>query len=147
MSLNLTLIASYGIEVVGDITFRGKCAVEDADLITFRNELERLYPQYAAVMLHPKNEGARYGWQADADKMKGALNTGASDIIVPGFPTLVIELKRQDRTLSDITVNQLEYLQACQQNGCWCCVALGWRAALEFVHQWHEENYLKSLLQ
>lgn len=130
-----------GIEIIGDVTFRGKCAVEDAELITFRNQLEIRYPQYAAVMLHPKNEGQRHKHQADAERAKGALNTGACDIVLPGFPTLLIEMKRRDVTQSEITTDQLDYIDAAERVGCWACIALGWENAMLAVDKWHKENY------
>lgn len=140
--MNLASLASRNIEVVGDTTYRGPCAVEDAELITFRNQLEQKYPQYAAVMLHPKNEGKRLKFQADAERAKGALNTGASDIIIPGYPALVIELKRCDHMQSKITLEQLDYLEDVQKIDCWAFVALGWAAAMEVVDRWHEANYV-----
>lgn len=141
--MRLDLIRERGIEIVGDTAWRGVCDVEDAELVTYFNQLNKLLPQVRACALHIPNEKKRNHGQLQIDRAKGSLNTGASDIVVPGFPTLIIELKRQDHTESSISSDQLDYLAAAQKLDCWVCVALGWRAALDFTVRWYDTNYEK----
>jgi hypothetical protein len=61
---------------------------------------------------------------------------GAADIIIPGDPTFVCELKRQDHTKSVWQPNQIDFLEECHGSGAFVCVALGYEAALEAVDEW-----------
>ena len=56
---------------------------------------------------------------------------GASDIIIPGGPAFVCELKRRDHTQSKWQDGQQEYLDAAQRAGAFVCIALGYKAAEE----------------
>jgi len=144
MSLNLSLIVKSGIEVVGDVSFRGDCPLEDADLITLIQKIRREYPMFDPI--HVKNEKKRKGKQfieLANERKKGSIITGWVDICVPGFPTLFIELKRQDPTQSDITSDQIDFLVRQQAVDCWCFVALGWEAGWQCFMKWLKENYPK----
>lgn len=55
--------------------------------------------------------------------------TGAVDIVIPGNPSFVCELKRRDHTLSKIHDEQVEYLHAAKEAGAFVCIALGADAA------------------
>ena len=57
--------------------------------------------------------------------------TGAVDIIIPGRPAFVCELKRRDHTKSVWQKGQLNYLRIAQELGSFACVALGADAAEE----------------
>lgn len=128
------------LPVYGDTSYRGNCRSEECEQIDFVSHLEKHYPQYAAVMIHPKNEGRRTHNAAERDRRTGSLNTGASDIIIPSSPTFVCELKRKDHTKSKWQPGQLDYLKAAHDNGCFVSVALGYEAALEAIAQWHKER-------
>ena len=127
------------LHVFGDKSYRGPCNLEDTEQIDFFTHLLIAWPQYHEIAIHPKNEGKRT-WGQVAKEKKMGLNTGASDIIIPGCPTLIIELKRRDHTKSKWTKGQREYLQAAQNNGSFVCVALGYKAALEAVEYWHKNR-------
>lgn len=127
-----------GITVYGDLKFRGECPKEDAELITFFNELRRRSPMLASVALHIKNEGKRTGAQAMAERAKGALKTGATDIVIPGRVSFICELKRLDHTKSRIELPQLHYMKNAQQAGAFTCVALGYLSALCALEHWLE---------
>ena len=128
------------LPVFGDITYRGQCDLEDTEQINFFAHLRIKWPQYFDIAIHPKNEGLRTNQQIQKEKKMG-LNKGASDIIIPGCPTLIIELKRLDHVNhSKWTEGQQEYLQAAQNNGAFVCVALGYIAALEAVEYWHKNR-------
>ncbi len=127
------------IKTYGNMDFRGECPKEDAELITFFNELKRLYPDLARIAIHPDNEGLVIGTghlHHAKQKAKGAINKGAADIVIVGNPTFVCELKRRDHTKSRWQDGQLEFLEASQKRGAFVCVALGYEAALNAVNDW-----------
>jgi len=64
------------------------------------------------------------------------MATGASDIIIPGCPAFVCELKRKDHTLCRWQDSQLEFLEAAKNNGAFVCVSLGHEAAWEAFLEW-----------
>ena len=125
--------------VYGDTSWRGKCAAESMDQMTFFNTLRREYPDtWGRLALHPRNEGQRMGGQIKAmiqHKAEG-LAPGASDIIIPGRITFVCELKRQDHTQSKWQDGQIEYLEAAHAAGAFACVALGWKSAWTAFLDW-----------
>ena len=117
------------LPVYGDVSFRGKCAVEDVELSTFFNQLRKNYPDLAKRGFHVENEGKK---NHDNSRMKGQL-AGVSDIVImPGF---CCEMKRRDHTISTWQKGQLDFLKACQDEGAYACVALGWEAAMEAVER------------
>lgn len=123
------------LNVYGDQSYRGPCPTENAEQITFFNVLRRDYPQLGKIALHIKNEGKRNIHQAIRDKAEGMV-TGASDIVIPGKPSFVCELKRLDHTKSVWQPGQQDYLEECQIRGSFVCVALGHKAALSAVDFW-----------
>ena len=119
--------------------FRGECPKEDAELITFFNQLKLHYPDLYNIAIHPDNERLISGTGFNAQsrqKAKGAIRSGASDIIIVGNPTFVCELKRQDHTKSRWQDGQLEFLEYSLKNGAFVCIALGYESALEAVKDW-----------
>lgn len=127
------------LKVFGDADFRGQCHQESAEQITFFGQLRAKYPDTLGVLaLHPKNEEKRKGrdfQKLARDKAMG-LSPGASDIVIPGSPAFVCEMKREDHTKSKWQPGQLTYLEAAHKQGAFVCVALGWEAALEAVEAW-----------
>jgi len=127
------------IKVFGDMSFRGDCAKEDLELITFFNQLRIKYPKLAKVAIHPDNEGLVFGTGFNnhtRQKAKGAIRNGAADIIICGSPTFVCEMKRKDHTKSRWQDGQLDFLQTSQGLGAFVCVALGYEAALQALNDW-----------
>jgi len=59
------------------------------------------------------------------------MTTGAADIIIPGNPSFVCELKRRDHTKSTLDPEQAKYLEQAQAAGAFVCIALGADAAME----------------
>jgi hypothetical protein len=95
----------------GDLKYRGECPDEADEQATFFNQLRLKYPELGKIALHPKNEGRRKGWQfrqLEKDKALG-LAVGAADIIIPGAPSFVCELKKRDSTKARWQPSQLEY--------------------------------------
>ena len=127
------------LKTYGDTSYRGDCPLEDAELMTFFNELRIKYPDIAKVAIHPDNEGLILGAAHNAhikQKAKGAIRNGAADIIICGCPTFVCEMKRQDHTKSKWQDGQLDFLQTSQKLGAFVCVALGYEAALQALNDW-----------
>ncbi len=127
------------IRTYGNMDFRGECPKEDAELITFFNQLKLNYPDLYDVAIHPDNERLITGTGFNAQsrqKAKGAIKKGAADIIIVGSPSFVCEMKRQDHTKSKWQDGQLEFLEASQKRGAFVCVALGYEAALQAVDYW-----------
>lgn len=129
------------LKVFGDQTYRSpNPPKEEAEQITFINWLRQTYPDtLGAIAVHIKNEGKRTKLQIENDKMNG-LTAGAPDVMIPGAPSLLIEIKRKDCTKSCWQPAQLEYLKAAHDQGAFVCVALGHEAAKEAV-----QCYLKSI--
>ena len=121
------------IKIFGDVKFRDKkCPPESNEQITLFNWL-RVSGYVTAI--HPRNEGKRSYRQVNRQKAEG-MTPGAADIIIPGNPTFVCELKRKDHTLCRWEPDQIEYLQQCQKDGAFVCIALGHAAAIEAVKKW-----------
>lgn len=125
------------IPVYGDTSYRNKkCPSEALEQVTFFNRIRKLYPDtYGLLAVHIKNEGKRTAHQAMKDKAEG-MTAGASDIIIPGSPSFVCEMKRRDHTLSQWQDGQQEYILAAINTGAFACVALGADAAMEAFEKW-----------
>ena len=132
-------IARLGVTTFGDLDYRGKCANEAQEQITFFARLRREYGStWGALAIHPRNEGLRAGGQLGAvarHKAEGMVS-GAADIIIPGRVTFVCELKRRDPTQGRWQDGQREYLEAAANVGAFACVALGCDAAWQALHAW-----------
>lgn len=131
------------IPLFGNPKFRGNCPDESLEQMTFFNQLRLKYPDsYGAIAIHPRNEGLKERGQFSTvlkHKAEG-MTKGASDIIIPGNPSFVCEVKRQDHTKSKFQDGQIEYLEACQKTGSFVCVALGGFAAWEAFEDWRIWN-------
>lgn len=129
------------IKIYGDTTFRDpNCRKEWMEQKEWFGFLEQRRPRWAAIALHPKNEGKRTGAQAQFDAEQGSLNTGASDIIIPARIPFVCEVKRVDHTVKGCVLRkeQLAYLRACRDEGAFTCIALGCAAAWDALLEWEE---------
>lgn len=133
--MNLKQIPDH-IPVFGDVDYRGDCATETAELIGFFRMLDKDYPSLAAIATHIRNEGKRTKFQGYKQQQEG-MNTGASDIIIPCSPPIVIELKRRNHAMSAISAKQVSYLSLAHCYGAFACVALGAMGAMEAVKAWH----------
>lgn len=133
------MILPQSIPVYGDQTFRGKCPQEHVEQASFFAKLRREYPEsYGRIAIHPRNEGLLINGQFQAmtkHKLEG-MAKGAADIVIPGAPTFVCELKRQDHTQSKWQDGQIDYLEASQNAGAFVCVALGAVAAWDAFQDW-----------
>ena len=125
------------LKVYGDLKFRGKCPKEEIEQITFFNQLKRLYPDVAELATHTNNEGRKSIGKAIKDARNG-LNQGIADIIIIDRLPCLIEMKRQNHTLSKWQDNQERKLILAQEKGALACVALGYKAALEAVEEWQK---------
>ena len=124
------------IRVYGDTEFRGQCATEAVEQVTFFNRLRLWWgDSYGMIALHPRNEGQRHFRQVAREKAEGMVK-GAADVIIPASPAFVCEIKRRDHTKSQWQDGQQEYLNAAQKAGAFVCVALGADAAWEAFDDW-----------
>ncbi len=132
--MNLNSIKKCDITIVGDDSFRGACPLESSEQVSLLALIKKEMPELAEIAVHVRNEGKRTKHQAHRQKQEG-LNTGASDIIIPCSPPIVIELKRRDHTKSSISAKQIVYLARAQRLGARACVALGASAAIDFIRE------------
>ena len=124
------------ITVYGDHRYRGRCASETVEQVTFFNRVRAQHPKtYGLIAVHTRNEGKRHYAQTAKQKAEG-MTKGASDILIPGKVTFVCELKRRDHTLSKWQDGQQEYLEAADRMGAFACVALGADAAWLAFNEW-----------
>ena len=126
----------------GDVTYRGDCPLEVAEQVSFLCMLRKEFPKLAEIAVHIRNEGKRTKRQGAQHKKEG-MNTGASDILIPCTPSILIELKRRDHTKSSISDGQIKYLVDSNALGSFACVAVGAMGAMEAVRQWHIINHKK----
>jgi len=138
MNLNKT----QQIPVYGDTAWRGKCPLEVAEQVSFLCLLRAEFPRLAEIAVHIRNEGKRTKRQGAQQKREG-MNTGASDIIIPCTPPMLIELKRRDHTQSSSSDKQLKYLVDSHEQGAFSCYALGATGAIEAVRAWYTINHQK----
>lgn len=125
------------LRVIGDQNYRNKnCPMETLEQVTFVNRLRKQYPDtLGRLVVHIKNEGKRTSNQALKDAAEG-MTPGASDILIPVSPAIVIEFKRRDHTLSSWQKGQIDYLKAAHDAGSFVFVALGADAAMEGIEEW-----------
>lgn len=107
---------------------------ERDEQVTFFNQLRKNMPHLGAVAIHIKNEGKRNINQVQEDKANGMV-TGAVDIVIPGCPTLLIELKKRSKS-AKAKPEQLAYMKAADELGCISYLCYGWEAAMEAVKEW-----------
>ena len=132
-------LSDLPFRVYGDTGFRGKCPSETQEQMTFFARLRREYPDsYGLLAVHPRNEGLLVKGQFSAVAKRSAegMTKGAADIIIPGAPAFVCELKRRDHTQSKWQEGQVEYLTAAAKAGCFVCAALGVDAAWQALLDW-----------
>jgi len=129
------------VPVYGDTAWRGDCPAEALEQMTFFNRLRKAHPEtWGALAMHPRNEQQLRGGQHRAlirVKAEG-MTPGAADVIIPGAPAFVCELKRRDRTKAKWQAGQQEYLAAAQAAGAFACLALGADAAWQAFEEWLE---------
>ena len=133
--MNLKQISSAGIPLYGDPDWRGKCPLEAAEAVSFFCQLRAEFPELAKVATHIRNEGKRTKRQGYQHQQEG-MNTGASDVIIPVCPPIVMEMKQRDHTESEISNKQIKYLIAAAGLGAFTGVALGAAGAMEMVRAW-----------
>lgn len=132
------------IPLYGDPSFRGKCPIESVEQVSFFNQIRKIYPDtFGAIAIHPRNEGlvSKGQFSTMVKRKAEGMTKGASDVVIPGNPSFVCEIKRQNHTLSSWQDGQVEYLEACQNAGAFVCVALGAEAAWKAFNKYLETHY------
>lgn len=132
-------LKSCPVPVFGDTGYRGECPAESVEQISFFSRLRREYPDsHGLIAIHPRNEGQLVGRQFSSVVRRNAegMTKGAADIIIPGAPTFVCEMKRRDHTKSKWEDGQESYLEAAAEAGAFACLALGAEAAWKAFEEW-----------
>lgn len=132
----MTSLKNSPVPIYGDQSFRGDCPREGLEQVSIFNWLRKNHPQYYAVAVHIRNEDQGSARKALKIKAEGGMVTGASDIQIPGCPSMVCEVKRADMTKSRFGKGQPEYLQASKDVGAFACVVLGARGFVEAFNDW-----------
>lgn len=115
------------------------CPSEKVEMASFFNRLRREYPQYGAIALHIRNEGKRTAMQHSSMVGEGGFVKGAADVVIPGAPTFVMEMKSRAKT-AKVSKEQTRYLEACAEAGAFACVALGAVGAWEAFEAWKQQH-------
>ena len=123
------MIPTYGTPTTGP------CPSEKVEMASFFNRLRRDHPQLGAIALHIRNEGKRTAMQHQSMVGEGGFVKGASDVVIPGVPTFVMEMKSRAKT-ARVSKEQTAYLEAAAANGAFACVALGAVGAWEAFEAW-----------
>lgn len=122
-----------------DSGYRGICPVEDADQINFTSWFYYQYPHYSTLYFHVVNENTMPVQGRVKAKKKG-LKAGVSDIFVMikrgVYSGLVIELKRQDKTKSRVSIEQQCFLEEMDEQGFYCAVCYGFEQAKKCVQDY-----------
>lgn len=126
-----------GVRVFGEPKYKGagKAPSELQEQITLFNEIRRQWPELGAIALHVRNEGKKSVQAALREKAEGMVS-GAADIIIPGAPAFVCELKKRDKG-ARVSKTQKTYLEAAAKNGAFCCICYGYESALEAIELWN----------
>ena len=116
------------------------CKISEAyHMVTFFNSLRINFAEsYGAIAVHIRNESQRTAQQAIRHKIEGMV-AGCSDIIIPGNPSFVCEMKSRSPT-AKVSDEQIKYLLAAQNNGSFVCIALGHEAAWQAFNEWRVIN-------
>lgn len=144
---------SYGIQIYGDIKFRGDCRQEDPELAFMFQYLKNKYPQYESLMFHVPNEWSPIGGSSYAHYnimiSKGYKPRIADFICLPvssNHPAFVCEMKRLDISKSLNSkdrkkhfIEQLMLLESQKQHGAFACIALGGDNGIKAFEKYLEE--------
>lgn len=122
-------LQSYKIYGAADMD---KAPSESAEMATFFNKLP---PHIKSVAIHVRNEGIRDARLISKMRLEGGFVKGCPDIIVPGCPTLLIEMKSRSKT-SKISDEQVKYLERASDLGAMSCICYGWEAAMQALKDW-----------
>lgn len=114
---------------------------EQYEMASFFNMMRKVHPNsFGRIGVHVRNEGKRTHGQINRARYEGGFVKGASDIIIPGNPSFICELKSRSKK-AKVSKEQIEYLEAAQKLGAFVCVALGAVAAWEAFEEWKGKYY------
>lgn len=124
-----------------DSGYRGDCPKESSEQKHLVKEIRSRFPKtIGKVLFHVENEGKRGYGQANYARQQGQTK-GASDLIIPGNPSCVIELKRRNKSLSKVSKEQHDFLVATHELGAFACLCYGAAEALKAVDDYINEYY------
>lgn len=109
---------------------------ESLEMATFFSRLRRVYPDsYGSLAIHVRNEGKRSFSEINKMKIEGGWVKGTPDIIIPGAPSFLCELKSM-KIGSKASKEQIMYLESAISIGAFACIAYGHEAAWEAFKEW-----------
>src|SRR5690606_23059711 len=115
-----------------------KAPSESVEMSTFFSRLRAQYPHtYGAVGIHVRNEGKRTFAQASKMMLEGGFVKGTPDIIIPGSPTFLCELKSRKKG-SRPSKEQMAYLETATKTDAFCVIAYGYEEAWNALNDWIE---------
>lgn len=126
---------------VYDSGYRGKCNLEDTDLISLVAWFDYNYPQYKHLLVHVANESMMPAQGRVKAKKKG-IKRGFPDLMLliknSEYSGLMLELKRKDKTKSSSTKEQNEYNVELESEGFCTTFCYGFDEAkkclIEYLH-------------
>ena len=128
-----------GIPIYGAPLEYGKCLLETHEQASFFNRLRREYPDtWGCLGIHVRNEGKRTHWEIRKIKAEGGFITGACDIVIPGVPPFLCEMKSRSKA-AKTTEDQIKFLLTGITAGAFACYAYGAEAAWEAFEEWRKQ--------
>ena len=107
-----------------DSGYRGECPSEMVEQINSMGWLEKRYPDRWPLIFHYPAE-VKAKPQYMAVRRKCGVKAGISDIIDFGEIRGAFELKRQDRTKSKVSKEQMSFLEAVDASGGFAAIVYG----------------------
>lgn len=112
-----------------DSGYRGECPTEIIEQINCAGWLEKNHPERWPLIFHVANE-IKANPQYMAKRKKMGVRSGVSDIIDFGEIRGAFELKRQDRTKSKVSEEQMAFLEAVDASGGFAAIVYGYSSFL-----------------
>lgn len=110
---------------------------------SYFNKLRREKPLLGKIAVHIRNEQKRVKGQLSRvveDKLSGMVS-GASDILIPGPQTLVMETKVKGGRWRP---GQEEYLKSCAEAGAMACLCWGAMGLWLATEYWQKKNCISD---
>ena len=118
---------------------RGACALEDTDLINIVSWFDYQLPHLSPLLIHVPNE-SDMPVQGRVKAKKKGVRKGVPDLMLlkgnSKYSGLMLELKRQDRTKSKVSVEQDAYAQELSEQGFFCAFCYGFDEAKKCIEEY-----------
>lgn len=113
---------------VFDSGYRGECNSEETEQMTYGLWMDYHFPD--VIWFHVPNEtGTKSGAQFVIKRKKMGVKSGVSDVIIlsngAAHSCAVMELKKEDRTKSQVSKCQRKFLEVAHKEGKFAAIAYG----------------------